>query len=210
LAVASQGPESRPGRDGPQGLLQAVKGLRKGLPGVRETKKIRPVSAGAIKKVLKQVGPMVRAMILIQFHTGCRPSEVCWLKPKRIDRSGEVWVYRPGRHKTAHHGTKRRILIGPRAQKPSSPQPMPTTTSYSTARKSSGSSVGGFYTLQGVRPSLFAAINPWGEPLAESLQGKPVLAFLRGSPRRTASARSRCHAIPASSSRRAGWRRFAG
>jgi integrase len=97
--------------------LQAVKGLRKGLPGVRETKKIRPVATGAIKKVLKQVGPVVRAMILFQFHTGCRPSEVCRLKPKRIDRGGEVWVYRPGRHKTAHHGKRRRILIGPRAQK---------------------------------------------------------------------------------------------
>jgi integrase len=97
--------------------LQAVRGLRKGLPGVRESKKVRPVSVRTIKKVLKRVRPMVRAMILFQFHTGCRPGEVCRLRPNRIDRSGAVWVYRPRRHKAAHHGKSREIFIGPRAQK---------------------------------------------------------------------------------------------
>jgi integrase len=97
--------------------LQAVRGLRKGLPGVRESKKVLPVAVRSIKKVLRRVGPMVRALILLQFHTGCRPGEVLRLKPKRLDRGGAVWVYRPGRHKTAHHGTKRRIFMGPRAQK---------------------------------------------------------------------------------------------
>src|SRR5262249_17868608 len=97
--------------------LQAVRGLRKGLPGVRESKKVRPVSVQSIKKVLKWVRPVVRAMILFQFHTGCRPREGCRLKTKRIDRSGAVWVYRPSRHKAAHHGKSREIFIGPRAQK---------------------------------------------------------------------------------------------
>jgi integrase len=97
--------------------LQAVRCLRKGLPGVRESKKVRPVSVGSIRKVLKRVRQVIRAMILFQYHTGCRPSEVCHLKPKRIDRTGEVWVFRPRRHKTAHHGKQREVLIGPRAQK---------------------------------------------------------------------------------------------
>ena len=61
--------------------------------------------------------PVVRAMILFQFHTGCRPSEVCRLKPKKVRRSGEVWVYRPGRHKTAHRDKRRTIFLGPRARK---------------------------------------------------------------------------------------------
>jgi integrase len=97
--------------------LKAVRGLRKGLPGVRESKKVRPVSARLIKHVLKRVRPMLRALILFQLYTGCRPGEALRLKPRRIDRSGEVWVYRPGRHKTAHQGKRRRILIGPRARK---------------------------------------------------------------------------------------------
>jgi integrase len=97
--------------------LQAVRGLRKGTPAVREAKKVRPVGTRAIKAVLKRVRPVIRAMILFQFYTGCRPGEVCRLKPRRIHRSGKVWVYRPGRHKTAHHGKKRRVFIGPQAQK---------------------------------------------------------------------------------------------
>ena len=33
-----------------------------------------------------------------------------------IDMGAKAWVYRPRRHKTAHHGKDRAILIGPRAQ----------------------------------------------------------------------------------------------
>jgi integrase len=97
--------------------LQAVRGLRKGLPGVRESKKVRPVAIRLVKKVLGRVRPVIRAMILLQLHTGCRPSEVCRIRPARIDRGGAVWVYRPRRHKTAHHGKRREIFLGPKAQK---------------------------------------------------------------------------------------------
>lgn len=38
------------------------------------------------------------------------------MRPADIDRSGVVWVYIPHRHKTAHHGKRRTIFIGPRAQ----------------------------------------------------------------------------------------------
>ena len=33
-----------------------------------------------------------------------------------IDRSGEVWVYRPASHKTMHHGRERVIPLGPKAR----------------------------------------------------------------------------------------------
>jgi hypothetical protein len=59
--------------------LQTVRGLRKGLPGVRESKRIRPAPMASIKAVLPLVPPMVKAMILFQYWTGCRPSEVCRL-----------------------------------------------------------------------------------------------------------------------------------
>ena len=38
------------------------------------------------------------------------------MKPCDIDRSGDVWMYRPTSHKTEHHGRSRSIAIGPRAQ----------------------------------------------------------------------------------------------
>ena len=97
--------------------LQSVRGLRKGQPGVRESKKVRPAPAGSIKAVLPRLRPMLRALVLFQLHTGCRPGEACRLKPGKVRTGGAVWVYRPGRHKTAHHGKRRQILIGPRARK---------------------------------------------------------------------------------------------
>jgi integrase len=45
-----------------------------------------------------------------------RPGEVCRLRPADIDTSGEVWLCRPGHHKTSHRGKARTIAIGPRAQ----------------------------------------------------------------------------------------------
>ena len=33
-----------------------------------------------------------------------RPSELCELTTGELDTSGEVWLYRPVHHKTAHHG----------------------------------------------------------------------------------------------------------
>jgi integrase len=48
--------------------------------------------------------------------TGCRPGEVCCLRPADVDRSGDVWQYRPEHHKTEHHGRERIVYIGPQAQ----------------------------------------------------------------------------------------------
>lgn len=38
------------------------------------------------------------------------------MRPCDIDRSGDVWVYRPRTHKTQHHGHHRTVLLGPKAQ----------------------------------------------------------------------------------------------
>jgi integrase len=63
-------------------------------------------------------------MVRFQLLTGCRPDEVCRVRPLDIDRSNpSCWVYRPGsdwglhgQHKTAHHHREHLVLIGPRAQ----------------------------------------------------------------------------------------------
>jgi hypothetical protein len=38
------------------------------------------------------------------------------MRPVDIDVSGSVWKYTPPHHKTAHHGHKRTIYIGPKGQ----------------------------------------------------------------------------------------------
>jgi integrase len=48
--------------------------------------------------------------------TAARPSEALKVRLCEIDRSADVWVYKPGSHKTQHHGKSRIILIGPRGQ----------------------------------------------------------------------------------------------
>ena len=35
---------------------------------------------------------------------------------RSIETSGKVWIYRPEKHKTAHHGKQRMVLIGPKAK----------------------------------------------------------------------------------------------
>jgi integrase len=55
-------------------------------------------------------------MVEIQQLTGMRPGEVCRLTTGQIDRSGEVWIYSPVKHKTVDLGKGRHVAIGPRAQ----------------------------------------------------------------------------------------------
>jgi integrase len=55
-------------------------------------------------------------MIQIQRLTGCRPGEVCAIRPGDIDRTNDVWRYLPGSHKMEHKNRHRVVLIGPKAQ----------------------------------------------------------------------------------------------
>jgi len=50
-------------------------------------------------------------MIRVHLGTGMRPSELCRIKPCDIDRSGDVWVYRPTKHKTANRGKVKAVPI---------------------------------------------------------------------------------------------------
>ena len=97
--------------------LQAVAGLRSGRCDAPDGKPVRPVAQEMIDAVEQFVSRQVWAMIQLQLLTAARPGEICILKPKDIDRSGDPWVYQPSEHKTAHRGYERNIYIGPEAQK---------------------------------------------------------------------------------------------
>ncbi len=55
-------------------------------------------------------------MVRFQRLTGCRPGEVCKLKPNMVDRKNPVWEIRLENHKTAWRGKSRTIYVGPQAQ----------------------------------------------------------------------------------------------
>ena len=96
--------------------LTAVAGLRKGRSGARETEPVRPVDAARVEAIRPFVTPQVWAIVQLQRLTAARSGEICLMRGIDVDRSGAVWIYRPRKHKNAHHGHAREILLGPKAQ----------------------------------------------------------------------------------------------
>ncbi|QDV78903.1 tyrosine-type recombinase/integrase [Botrimarina mediterranea] len=96
--------------------LGTVAGLRAGRTTARETAPILPVADDVVEATIPHLPEVVADMVRLQRFTGMRPGEVCALRPIDVDRSGEVWVYRPATHKTQHHGRERVVFIGPKAQ----------------------------------------------------------------------------------------------
>jgi integrase len=96
--------------------LERSEPLRIGQVGVKAPKEVKPVPEEVVRAIFPFVTPVVKAMLEIQLYTGMRPGEVCRLSTGQLDRSGEIWVYRPAKHKTAHLGKRREISLGPQAQ----------------------------------------------------------------------------------------------
>ena len=97
--------------------LESVAGLQQGRTAAREPDPVEPVSDATIDATVKHLPEVVRDMVRFQRLAGCRPGEVCSLRPCDVDRSEAIWVYRPVEHKTRHRGRERIIFIGPKAQK---------------------------------------------------------------------------------------------
>lgn len=97
--------------------LATVAGLRKGRSNARESRPVEPVDPGHYEATLVHLHRHAVAILELMRWTGMRPGEACRLRLGEVDRSGEVWVYRPGAHKTAHRGKGRAVPIGPRGQR---------------------------------------------------------------------------------------------
>jgi len=96
--------------------LEAVKSLAKGRCEAPETDPVLPVEEEAVDATLSHLSTRDRAMVKIQLFLACRPGELATMRPREIDRSEAVWIYRPRLHKTMHKGKDRIIPIGPRAR----------------------------------------------------------------------------------------------
>lgn len=96
--------------------LQAVKGIRKGRPGVEETDPVKPVPEAHLAATLVHLHEPVRSMVELQRLTGMRPGELFIIRTGDVDRTGPVWIYTPRKHKTEHHGKVRPVPIGPKGQ----------------------------------------------------------------------------------------------
>lgn len=96
--------------------LRTLTGLRKGRTEARESEPVKPVDPAHVNVTLPFLTPHLRCMAELQRLTGMRPGEVCQLRLCEVDRTGDLWLFRPAQHKTAHHGKTRVIFFGPRAQ----------------------------------------------------------------------------------------------
>lgn len=97
------------------GLL-CVDGLRRGRSSAREPKKITPVSRATVEATLKWLAPTVATMVQVQLICGMRPAEVCIMRGCDINRDGDIWLYRPTRHKNDWRGHERVIAVPKAAQ----------------------------------------------------------------------------------------------
>ncbi len=92
--------------------LGTVAGLQKGRSDAPETAPVGPVAWEHVCATLPFLRPHVAAMVLVQWHTGMRPGEVCALRPCDIDQSGEVWLFKPSYFKLSYQERKRVVPIG--------------------------------------------------------------------------------------------------
>jgi integrase len=96
--------------------LKAVRPLQKNRSEARETDPIGPVDDATVEATLAHLAEPYATMVRLQLLLGCRPGELVAVSLDQIDRTKEVWLYRPRTHKTEHKDKSRLIPIGPRAQ----------------------------------------------------------------------------------------------
>lgn len=96
--------------------LTTLQGLKAGKSRAKENRPVEPVDDRLLEATLAHMDPIAADMARFQRVTGCRPGEAMSLTPAQVDRSGELWVYRPKSHKTQTRGQSREVIIGPKGQ----------------------------------------------------------------------------------------------
>ena len=99
-------------------VLRDIEPLRRGRTSAKETGPIGPVDDEVVEKTIPFLPLVVADMVRFQRLVGCRPSELCSIKPSMIDRtSSDVWEIKLDQHKNAWRGKSRTVYVGPNAQK---------------------------------------------------------------------------------------------
>ncbi|MCC6653327.1 MAG: tyrosine-type recombinase/integrase [Candidatus Eisenbacteria bacterium] len=76
----------------------------------------RTITVERINAIRPYLSAQVWVMVELQRLTGMRPGEVMLMRPCDVDRSADVWEYRPATHKNTWRGKRRIIVLGPEAQ----------------------------------------------------------------------------------------------
>ncbi|MES2208569.1 MAG: tyrosine-type recombinase/integrase [Chloroflexota bacterium] len=109
--------------------LRHVGGLKRGKTTAPDHPKRKPVPDADLAATLPHLSPFpdraawLGAMVRVQRRAGMRPADICAIRPRDIDRSGDVWVYtvRDEANKNAHRDRPLRYYLGPLSQADLSP-----------------------------------------------------------------------------------------
>jgi integrase len=96
--------------------LTTVEGLRKGFSTAKESGTREAITQEELDAVRKYLPSPVMSALEVMYLCGARPSEILNLRPRDIDRNGDVWRVVLNEHKTAHLGKDRVLHFGPKAQ----------------------------------------------------------------------------------------------
>ena len=98
-------------------VTQEVAGALKLVPPVHRKqahdnprRKLVPVEV--VKATLPYLSPMIRDMVCVQLLAIMRPSEIRRMQVGDIDKSQEIWIYRPGKHKGTWREHHKAIALG--------------------------------------------------------------------------------------------------
>ncbi|MBX3421734.1 MAG: tyrosine-type recombinase/integrase [Pirellulaceae bacterium] len=91
--------------------LRTLDPLRKGHSVSRDNPERQAADLDIIRETVKHLTPTLRDMVAVQVATGMRPSELLSMRPCDIERSSEVWLYRPASHKNINKGKTRTIAL---------------------------------------------------------------------------------------------------
>ncbi|MBA4065912.1 MAG: hypothetical protein C0501_19780 [Isosphaera sp.] len=102
--------------------LVTVEGLRAGRTEAPDRPPVRPAVLADVEAALAHMPPPVRALVVVQLHSGARAGELVKLRGCDIDRTDPVaWVYRPAAHKGTWKGRGRVIYFGGRCREALAP-----------------------------------------------------------------------------------------
>lgn len=151
--------------------LSTVPGIPKGRGLAREPVKVPPVPIEHVQATLPFLSPTVAAMVQVQYLCGMRPQDICGMTTGGIDRSKEIWIYRPEAHKNTHRGQSLAKAIPKAAQeilqpllrsKPSEPifSPLDSKQHFGNAPLNAKR---GFYSTASYGKAIASAIAKAGE-----------------------------------------------
>ena len=96
--------------------LCCLPSLQEGRTKARESKPVPQADISLVLKTIEYCHKTIADMVRVQLLSGMRPQEVRLMRSCDIDRSDDIWVYMPHKHKTRHKGKYRPIPIMPQSQ----------------------------------------------------------------------------------------------